>query len=246
MMSYTVDRKYMEDISTHETNVQVEVLAKILQEHGIDTSLYGVGKAKSIHSLLIEILEGECYLVVSGKSITRHITMTALLIENGDGNLLVETNQYFYSTSTRDAYSRVRYCPVSEKLLSNELPEVAIRRALKEELSIHSPTSGSDINTSETITNEYSLHSVTTDIEERLSDSYPGLVTVYTRYIAKITFNIEYLDPIFKQQSFTITEYNDHRLSPRLDTTWTWMSIADIRQVGKKGDLFGRCLDITY
>jgi hypothetical protein len=219
----------MENVLTHET--QVRALTAILRDGGIDTSLYGVGKARTMQSLLKEILTEECYLVVAGRLITRHIRMAAVLIER-DNYLLIESKQHMYPRDTRRAYDRVRNCPVCEKMYPNELPEQAIPRALKEELYLDEGS--------------YAIHSILTDTEERLSDSYPGLTTVYTRYIAKVTLNSTLVDPIFSQREFSVIEYTDEsRTCERLEATWTWMTIPAIRQLSG-AELSNRCIDLIY
>lgn len=174
-------------------------LRQLLEENGIDSSLYGKGKAKTLNSLLKEINEGESKLEFN--PLTRVITVLFLSLMR-NGKVLTEVDQYFHQTPEREAFSRQRMSVLAEKMLENETPDAAVKRALNEELGV-------DYIPSDTI-----IHRT---IETRISASYPGLPTKYITYQVVMDAPDE-----IPNEKFEFTEYFPNG-NPRLTTTWDWL-----------------------
>ena len=95
----------------------------VLRINGIDTTLYGVGKA--IRQLMKEINEGECSLGMSesgsATKIFHKISIYWVILQSKDGKVLVESNPYFHPTMNREGWSRQRFSPLFPRKLSQEL-----------------------------------------------------------------------------------------------------------------------------
>ncbi len=141
----------------------------LLDKHGVDTSAWGTGKAKTLEHLVGEVAKGECSLVTDETGeLRRHIEVLAVdvLHRQDDGTYLhlVEAKQVF-----TDGRVRVRELPqsISEKLVAGETPGESLMRGLEEELGI---------------TQVLEAHDLGVSAKEAESESYPGLVTRTTVY----------------------------------------------------------------
>ncbi|XP_020537833.1 uncharacterized protein LOC105641084 isoform X2 [Jatropha curcas] len=119
---------------------------------------------KNVHNLWLELSEGETSLADSTPPI-RTVSVVSVRIIGKDDQILVESRQELSDGSVRN-----RCRPLSEKMKPNETPEAAVYRAIKEEL-------GSIVNDSGTI--KIVPGSYKEKIEERNSNSYPGLPARY-------------------------------------------------------------------
>ena len=190
------------------TPKDVEELRRIMENCGINTSMYGQGQAKSIDQLFKEIEEKEsCLYIVPNRKLIRGVSVIIIILRRSDGRYLREYKQFFHKTSNRDEYTRKRKSFVAEKRMAGERVDDAVKRALGEELELNE---GDAILTSH--------HRC---VEERESMSYPNLTTSYDTMYVLMDLK-EKVKPIAEQDCFDITEYfNDG--SPRLTTTWKWM-----------------------
>ena len=169
-------------------------LEKILSTSGIDTSHFGRGGAKSLESLLKEIVLGETTLfqTASGKLLRIVEIATAdIFYRDKDGITwkLKEEKQVFKDGRIR---IRVRERSISEKILPKESTIEAIKRGIYEELGISSPSLNIQEEGSET-------HSF-------ISWSYPGLQSIYLNYYFLIELDEEHFRPegyIEKQEEKT-------------------------------------------
>lgn len=205
--------------------MELQALIILLQSNGIDTSLYGKAEAKTLEQLLKGVNEKECELIelpeltsrfYSGQSLIRKISMIYVIILKNNEKVLIETNQHFHQTSTRESYSaprpkdRKRNSCLTEKLKSGETISDSLIRVLDEELGV---TFGK---------NEECVHSIYAKTENRMSGSYPGLLTSYHQIICKIECPLL----LTKEESFQHTEYFSDG-SERLTTTWSWLTFEE-------------------
>ncbi|MFA6430261.1 MAG: hypothetical protein WC229_00610 [Candidatus Paceibacterota bacterium] len=153
-----------------------------LKNAGIDISVWGTGKTKTIDHLKKEIDEGETILETneSGELI-RLLTVAGADIyymsKDSKQYRLKEEKQIF-----QDGRKRQRNLgqAISEKIKPNEDPEIAIARGIKEELGIQSGV-------------EISKIGATKNTVE--SPSYPGLKTEYSIHKFKAVLNDEQFNP---------------------------------------------------
>lgn len=132
-----------------------------------------------------------------------HVLMVALTRE--DGKRLTETNQTFHATPERAEYSRQRNCLLAEKLLPEEDISAATRRAIREELGAE-------------LENDVSI-SASTDMEQKPSQSYPGLRCLY--HTVRMTVPASALNREIPD-GYTFTEHFADG-QPRVTATWQWM-----------------------
>lgn len=131
---------------------------------------------KNIHNLWLEVSEGETLLADSTPPV-RTVEVVIVRVIGKQGKVLVESRQ-----ELSNGHVRNRCRPLSEKMKPGESVEDAVYRAVKEELgSIIKPkvesfenfnVGGSDI--VKMIPGSY-----TKKVEERSSESYPGLPACY-------------------------------------------------------------------
>lgn len=171
----------------HETEMavgQIESLKSRLQSFGIDLSLWGKGKAKTVDHLLEEVTSGEAVLEErDGKLIRKTMVCKAEVFHTDAQGVrwhLKEEKQVF-----KDGRERVRTLnsSVSEKIKANEDPSESIKRGIAEELDL---------------TGDFSVRSDGTAEEQDESPSYPGLKTVYVLY----NFTVELRDDQFKPAGY--------------------------------------------
>ncbi|XVE58260.1 hypothetical protein DITRI_Ditri04bG0156200 [Diplodiscus trichospermus] len=114
---------------------------------------------KNVHSLWLEISDGETLLVDSFPPL-RTVNVVTVRILGKDNLILVESRQELSDGSVRD-----RFRPLSEKMKPNETLEEAVVRAVEEELG-----SITDSGAVRIVSGSYRKK-----LEERNSASYPGL-----------------------------------------------------------------------
>lgn len=144
----------------------IEELKKELHENGIDIAEYGKGKAKSLEHLYDEIRKGESILLVKKGKLMRCIKVVDVRVFYEDkDNLygLFESAQRFSDGRTR----RRKNDFIAEKLMPEENPVSAVKRAIKEELGIKSKIKATKIK-------KY--------YEKKESPSYPCLDSLYEIY----------------------------------------------------------------
>lgn len=151
---------------------EIILLYIILRFFGVKTHHFGKGKAKKLSDLLREIKTGDCELITSKSKLHR----TVYVVRAGIfyKNLILKEVKQVFSDNRED---RIRgYLWVSEKKSIREKNETALKRAVKEELGIHSDL-------------DFSYILTTKEIKE--SPSYPGLPTVYNFLDYKVVLTDE-------------------------------------------------------
>lgn len=143
----------------------MQVIEKLKASLPLDQ--YGQGSAKSWQSLLKEIESGECQIEWDGDRPIRVIRVLKIDVSDPDGNSLYEAYQEF-----NDGRRRERgLWGISEKVRPNEDLQIAVVRAMAEELGVWSNQFNFSIDPSH-------------EVEEKDSPSYPGLRTRYIKYSA--------------------------------------------------------------
>jgi hypothetical protein len=164
----------MSQQSTQFQGTTVPELELWLQQHGINTSLYGVGASKPLELLLEEVAVGETILATSVSSSSfssspspggaqRTVSIVNVGIRNSRGQTLYEATQIL-PTGT----ARPRNLPLSEKMLPSETWREAATRGIDEEL-------GSILQAKAEVLLDESTYIMTEEVKE--SQSYPGLQT---------------------------------------------------------------------
>jgi predicted NUDIX family NTP pyrophosphohydrolase len=156
-------------------------LSKSLLAAGIDLEKWSPSLGtKSIDDLQAEIDVGETQLQSIEGILTRVVKVVnvTVRVEIGDRSfLLVEDKQIFFTGAIRE---RGLKC-LAEKIINDEQPEVAARRALQEEIGLNF---------------EGELVSIGDEIQQQSSPSYPGLSTQYQFYNYQIELSIGDLQQI--------------------------------------------------
>jgi hypothetical protein len=144
-------------------------------EQVLDRSQYGVGDAKSWDTLLREIDRGECVITWSDGKPIREVELICIQVQ-GDARSQFSDRKLFEAYQEfRDGRRRERNLwGVSEKMLPGEVPALAARRALCEELGF------CDRELEDIV---FVFHP-TIDQAEKESPSYPGLWSRFTRHRA--------------------------------------------------------------
>jgi len=155
----------------------------------LNQSLYGVGEAKTFEALLHEIEQSECEIVWEDNRYIRLVQVVLVEVFSSAGKL-VEDRQEF-----RDGRSRRRGIEgISEKRRRDEDPLDAAKRALQEELGI---------------TADIEVKFVQQTTGEKISPSYPGLLSRYTKdlftcYLPDELIQLEYVEVQDDKQTFFV------------------------------------------
>lgn len=173
---------------------QLENLKMILGRYGIHVGNFGKGSAKKLEDLLEEVLAGETLLVEHKKELLRLVRVAGVNVFYNDGQneyQLVEDRQEFTDGRTRKRKD-VGFS-VSEKMLPNEKPEDAVKRAIVEELGI---------------LDRVDLMGKGKTEEFLESPSYPSLKSKYVRYGFEARLKPNQFNPDgYIQQQSTKTTY---------------------------------------
>lgn len=171
---------------------------------------------KNVHNLWLELSEGETALDDSTPPV-RTVQVVTVRVIGRDGKVLVESHQ-----ELSDGNVRKRGRPLSEKMKPFEDPEAAAVRAVKEELgSVIFGRVGEIV--------RIDMNSYEMKVEERNSDSYPGLPGCYVLHTLSAT--VEGL-PEGDFCTFEVDEYGhvdgksvvaDKAVSVKKHY-WTWVS----------------------
>ena len=156
-------------------------LSKSLLAAGIDLDKWSPSLGtKSIEDLQAEIDVGETQLHSIEGMLTRVVKVVNVIVrvEIGDRSfILVEDKQIFFTGAIRE---RGLKC-LAEKIINDEQPEIAARRALREEIGLNF---------------EGELVSIGTKIQQQSSPSYPGLSTQYQIFNYQIVLSVADLKQI--------------------------------------------------
>lgn len=147
--------------------MNLEDLKKLLSEYGVKYHLWGTGESKTLQNLLDEINSGEATLVVSGNKLL-WVTVCAGVLVTYREYTLIEDRQEFVRGDVR---RRKSYgMSINEKLKPCENHATGAIRAIREELGIE--LTPIDILT----------YRGPQEIGPAPSQSYPGLLSRFTRY----------------------------------------------------------------
>lgn len=167
-----------------------------LVEHGIDTSCWGMGVAKSVEDLWTEIVNGES--VLESSPLLRVVHVVNVVIRNGN-KILIEGEQQF-----RGNQNRYRGIPLSEKMKPGETPIGTTLRGIEEELRVEP----------ERVTVLNSGTEPQTTLRE--SPSFPGLRSKYNVHTVEV--QIESLP----DQTFWTDELPENSSDPIRRHQWQW------------------------
>jgi len=157
---------------------------------------WGVGKAKSSNDLWAELEAGETQLTLDGR---RRVRVVTGLIHPSpqDPRVLLELSQ-----ELADGRKRTRKRPMAEKIQSDENPLTSLYRGLREELRL-------EADCVDLLRNDPIFI-----VEERTSNSYPGLTSIYDLYQYEIVCRG------LPEKDFTVTEPCGNR-----SATWGWREL---------------------
>lgn len=182
---------------------RIEQLTAFLQQHSIDTKLWGEGATKTVELLMEELDKGEAQLTVTEEGNLLRVLNSLcvnILHRTSDGKIFIleEERQEFQNGQSR---KRVYLNgSVAGKIEGGETPEEAARRELLEELKI--PFDGP-------------LELEATTVSLRESQSYPGLTTQYNLSI----FGMEMPAENFMPEGYI-------EVQDRVTTFFEWKQIA--------------------
>lgn len=166
---------------------------------------------KNVHNLWLELSDGETCLADAIPPV-RTVNVVTVRIIGKDNQILVDSHQELSDGSVRN-----RCRPLAEKMKSNETPEEAVIRAVKEEL-------GSILNDS--ITVRILPGSYSKKLEERNSLSYPGLPARYVLHSVDAL-----VDGLPEEGEFCTEEAEEYADSSAADKAlfvkrhyWKWVS----------------------
>ncbi|XP_061342054.1 uncharacterized protein LOC133288343, partial [Gastrolobium bilobum] len=138
---------------------------------------------KNVHNLWLELAQGETSLADSTPPV-RTVQVVTVRVTRKDGKFLAESHQ-----ELSDGNVRKRGRSLSEKMKPNEDPESAAVRGIREELGSviggvgSEPETGFEVGDIVTIDpNSYEMR-----VDERNSDSYPGLPGYYVMHTLNAT-----------------------------------------------------------
>jgi hypothetical protein len=133
----------------------------------LNLELFGVGQAKTFDELQAEIACGESEIIWENDRPIRLVQVAYIEVVSHSGEMLLEERQEFADGRIR----RRKLMGVSEKLQAGETPIAAAHRALVEELGIETE-----------LVTELVIASIRETVDEKISASYPGLLSRYHRY----------------------------------------------------------------
>lgn len=174
-----------------ERTIEVEQLLKVLLNAGVPVEEFGTGVAKTVHHLLAEVQDGESIIkVMPNGEILRELSVVWVDVSyvhpSGDTYRLREDRQEFKDGRVK---RRILQSSLGEKLKPEENPEVAVFRALEEELGV---------------TDVEGVEYVDSEEKTLIPDTYPGVTSSYKFYKYATTIG----DAAFKPEGY-IEEQSD-------------------------------------
>lgn len=157
-------------------NLDLDIFRKMLEEHNINPSLFGVGKAKTLPQLAHEVHSGACRMMLDAtehKKLVRVVDvvvfkMTSGTAGGGQARLLIETEERFADGRKRET----NRLPGTKKEPHENARQTA-ERILQEMLNMSVDSI------------EFDLNAIVRYEEEIESPSYPGVRTVYRKEIVE-------------------------------------------------------------
>lgn len=150
------------------TGADLAIFSSMLQDHNIDTKLFGVGKAKTLDQLAAEVRSGAARLMLDAtehKKLVRVSDIVVLRLRCADGSrLLIETEERYPDGRKRET----NRLPGTKKEPHENTKQTA-ERILAEMLSMS------------TMMVQFKFDTMERYEEETESPSYPGVRTVYRK-----------------------------------------------------------------
>lgn len=194
--------------------ITVESLDYQLKRAGVDTSLFGVGAAKTLKELCAEIVRGESLLMtdVTGEAELLRVVDVVLLRIIYKNSILIETHEQF-----QDGRKRETYRLPGTKQRPHENPSATAERIIKTILRCEEAEVKFDFANRELIQSKED------------SPSYPGVKTVYRKRIIPALVTSEDLGVLIsiglpdKREFLTVGNKSDVK-------TWNWLSKEQITE----------------
>jgi hypothetical protein len=139
-----------------------------LEKHGLDVSLYGVDKARSLEQIANEVQRGECYLMEGEGKILRVVDLVLVRLAEPGGRVLVEV-KHVHPDGTELKTERF---PATKRRPGDNVWRTA-RRMIEQRVQLKDTPS-------EHIHIRLGVEELTE--EESTSPSYPGLLSVYRKH----------------------------------------------------------------
>lgn len=234
--SFSADKFQAAEVPTNARFLDVprcvDRLADILSAYGVDPSMYGQAKARTLDHLLKELGLGECYLqpvpMPDGRSqLVRVLNIVSIKVKFGEMSLVEKF------MTVEDGRTRPRGNLLSEKMFRLEDKEVAVRRGLDEELGLKEG-SYTIIPTSWSRRVEYSN-----------SSSYPGMTSEYHINAVEVHLNdmgelpwLGIQQGKIRNRAFDTHEAKDFGRS--ITHQWLWVDQGRLSEIVKcrgQGDL---------
>jgi len=196
-----------------------ENIKRMLEEHNIDVSKFGVGDAKTLDQFAAEVHSGAARLMLDAtkfKNMVRVVDTVLLRITHGTDakkKTLIEVKEKYADGRTRENLNRM---PGTKKEPHENTKQVA-ERIIKDFLNM------TDCNV------EFDVTKKTSYEEEDTSPSYPGVTTVYRKEIVEC--NVKTADAgVLKRIGLPggNVEWN-HQTSAGLKT-YTWLTDKQLKQ----------------
>lgn len=179
-----------------------EALRLLLEDHGFDTSQWGVGATKPVEALWTEVEEGETEIIQLDGELVRRTYVAAINVtgRSADGTCyrLQEEKQVFKNGSER---RRNLLTSLAEKIKPGEGTTEATLRALQEELGI--------------VTAPVSMADLGEQVLEKQSQTFGGIRTQLLLKIAEVEI---------AAQDFNPDGYVEHQ--PDKSVYFTWEALA--------------------
>jgi len=191
----------------HVSEETLDVISKQFEHHGIDTTVFGKGKAKTLEALAAEVYSGASVLMLDAtehKKLVRVVEMVALRIsapatpgDDGDEKILIEVGEKFADGRERS----VRRLPGTKKSPHENSKQVAQRYAA----DFLGHLSGSKL--------VFDYSQIEEFEEELVSPSYPGVCTVYRKSIIDVRIEVNTSDSAWAERFQTNYEWSHQDLA---------------------------------
>eukprot|EP00928_Gymnodinium_smaydae_P033371 TRINITY_DN23921_c0_g1_i1.p2 TRINITY_DN23921_c0_g1~~TRINITY_DN23921_c0_g1_i1.p2 ORF type:complete len:568 (+),score=183.33 TRINITY_DN23921_c0_g1_i1:2173-3876(+) len=183
--------------------LDIDLVDKMLREHGIDSSKFGVGKARTLEQFAQEVHVGSALLMLDAsthKKLVRVVDVVLLRVDCG-GKFCIEMSETLPDGRKRENLNRL---PGTKKD-PHENVRTCAQRIASTMLNLGGKLS-------------YSFVNMEIFEEEEESISYPGVMTVYRKTIVACKANAD-----VKQEPFSHTD------PAKVDKKFNWLSEADCR-----------------
>jgi len=199
----------------------VDYLEAFMTDREIDLAQFGVGQAKTLSALYQELGKHECCLLVRDGRVIRLVDLVVLRIVSPSGRYLVEAEQTFADGRKRSV-QRLPAVMCRAKGKGIESAMLEINRILSSELKT----------TSKVIAVEAVNSQEAVSVEKTVSQSYPGLESIYRRFIFNASVNSDASEALLHalgqpQENNFETTLNDHT-----SIRWEWWDSEKCKTAG--------------